>query len=112
MVHLGQLDIMKLYKNVLKLICNMTLNFSNNNPMLSCPTVKTVNKQIQPTGDKQKSELSMIDQIVDMIVREALGRKGSLPAKIAEVNIEVMLKVMEIMDDHLEGERREARRKL
>ena len=51
-----------------------------------------------------------VDQIVDLIIREALSRGGSLPAKIAEVDIEVMLKVMEIMDNHLEGERREARR--
>ena len=48
----------------------------------------------------------MVDRIVDLIVREALSRKGKLASKIAEVNIEVMLKIMEIMDDHLEGERR------
>lgn len=50
--------------------------------------------------------MSRIDQIVDLIIREALDRKGRFPSKVEEVNIEVMLKIIEIMEDYLEGERK------
>ena len=49
--------------------------------------------------------MSRIDQIADLIIREALDRKGNLPPKVKEVNIEVMLKIIEIMSNHLKGER-------
>ena len=49
----------------------------------------------------------MIDQIIDLIVREALGRGGSFVSKVAEVNVEVMLKMMDIIADYQEGERNE-----
>ena len=42
----------------------------------------------------------MIDQIVDLIVREALSRGGRFTSKIAEVNLEVMLKMMDIIADY------------
>jgi len=47
----------------------------------------------------------MIDQIVDLIVREALSRGGNLASKIAEVNVEVMLKMMDFLAEYQEGER-------
>lgn len=47
----------------------------------------------------------MIDGIVDLIIREALKRGGKLETKVCEVNVEVTLKVIEIVADHLEGER-------
>jgi len=50
--------------------------------------------------------MSRIDQIVDLIIREALNRTGRFPSKVKEVNIEVMLKIIEIMDNHMEGERK------
>ena len=53
----------------------------------------------------------MIDQIVDLIVREALSRGGDLAAKVAEINVEVMLKMMDIIADYQEGERNEQRNK-
>ena len=52
----------------------------------------------------------MIDQIVDLIIREALSRKGDLAAKVCEVNVEVMLVVAKILDNHNEGERDEQRK--
>ena len=48
----------------------------------------------------------MIDQIVDLIVREALSKGGRFPSKVCEVNIEVMLKVIDIIVNYQEGERR------
>jgi len=53
----------------------------------------------------------MIDQIVDLIVREAKRRGGDFPAKVCAVKHEAMLKIMDILDKHREEERREQKRK-
>ena len=50
--------------------------------------------------------MSRIDQIVDLIIREALYRDGCFPSKVQEINIEVMQKIIEVMSDYLEGERK------
>jgi hypothetical protein len=47
----------------------------------------------------------VINKIADMIVQEALSRKGDFPSKINEVNIEVTLILMEVLCSYREGER-------
>ncbi len=49
--------------------------------------------------------MSRIDQITDLTIRGALDREGNFPSKVAEVRIEVMLKILEIISNHLKGER-------